>query len=135
MIHLVAATHSNSWFYRFAKRDRKLFHKYHIDRYGHIDLELASVLIDHCRKVGFRIVKVEKIYALILPTGIVLVCFDNEYRTESALIGVMVFLSKALCRYKRVETLSDLLLGVLGKLVNPLTPIIHATALLLCCDR
>ena len=66
MVHSAIETDSNNIWFRFAKKYPELFKRYHIDKHGHIGLEMPSIVLSRCRELGFDVLKVGKINALLI---------------------------------------------------------------------
>jgi len=87
MVQSAIETDSNSCWFRFAKKYSDLFKTHHIDKHGYIGLELPSVIIERCKKIGFNIKKVDKMHAMILYPSLLSAWFDNEYRNKKMIIS------------------------------------------------
>ncbi len=135
MVHAAIETDSNSSWFRFAKKYPDLFKTHHINKHGHIGLELPSIIIDRCQKIGFNIKEVEKMHALILHPSLLSAWFDNEYRNKSKVISASVAISKAIQKSKKGSLITNLILGIIEKMVNPFIDIDQATGLLLYCKK
>ena len=119
MVHAAIETDSNSCWFRFAKKYPDLFKIYHIDKHGHIGLELPSLIIERCKKIGFSIKKIDKIHAFILYPELLLGWFDNEYKSKSRAISALVAISQILNKSKKIRLMTNLLLGIVEKVVTP----------------
>ncbi|MCR4432284.1 MAG: class I SAM-dependent methyltransferase [Tepidanaerobacteraceae bacterium] len=135
MVHSAIETDSDSVWFRFAKKYPALFQRYHIDKHGHIGLEMPSVILDRCREFSFDILNVGKINAMILRPEVIIGWFDNEYREKNKGIAALVEISKWIDRFKISRIGFSLLLGVTEKLVNPFIDVNKTTGLLLCCQK
>ena len=135
MIHAAIETDSNSFWFRFAKKYPDLFKRYHIDKHGHIGLELPSLIIKRCRNIGFNIKKAEKMHALILYPSLFSAWFDNEYRRNSVVISGLVAISNAIQKSKKANLMTNLVLGIIEKIVNSFIDMDQATGLLLYCKK
>ena len=135
MVHAAIETDSNSYWFRFALKYPDLFKTHHIDKHGHIGLELPSVIIERCQKIGFNVKKVDKMHAMILYPSLLSAWFDNEYRNKSTAISAIVGISNALQASKKVNLITNLFLGIIEKTINPFIDVNQATGLLLCCEK
>lgn len=135
MVHAAIETDSNSFWFRFAKKYPDLFKAHHIDKHGHIGLELPSVIIERCKKIGFNVKKVDKMHALILYPSLFSAWFDNEYRNKSAAISAIVAISNTIHKSKKVNLITNLFVGVIEKVINPFIDVNWATGLLLYCEK
>jgi len=135
MVHAAIETDSNSDWFRFAKKYPDLFKTHHIDKHGHIGLELPSVIIERCQKIGFNVKKIDKMHAMILYPSILSAWFDNEYRNKSAAISAIVAISNTIQKSKRGSLITNLILGIIEKMINPFIDVDQATGLLLCCKK
>jgi ubiquinone/menaquinone biosynthesis C-methylase UbiE len=135
MVHSAIETDSNSFWFRFAKKYPELFQRHHVEKHGHIGLELPSVIVERCNKIGFNIKKVEKMHAIILYPSIISAWFDNEYRNKSAAISAIVAISNTIQKSKKVEFITNLFVGSIEKVMNSFVDVNQATGLLLCCEK
>jgi len=135
MVHSAIETDSNSIWFRFAKQHSDLFKTHHIDKHGHIGLELPSVIIERCQKIGFNLKKVEKIHALVLYPSLLSGWFDNEYRKKNVIISVIVAISNIIQKSKKINLISNLFVGIIEKIVNPCIDVDQAAGLLLFCKK
>lgn len=135
MIHAAIETDSKSRWFSFAKKYPDLFKKYHIDKHGHIGLELPSSIIERCKNMGFGIRKVEKMHAFVIYPELVTAWFDNEYKNKSRLIYALVKASRKINNSKKMQLLANLSLGIVEKMVNPFININQATGVLLTCEK
>jgi ubiquinone/menaquinone biosynthesis C-methylase UbiE len=135
MVHAAIETDSNSYWFIFSKKHPDLFKTHHIDKHGHIRLELPSVIIERRKKIGFNVKKRDKMHALILYPSILSAWFDNEYRSKSAAISAIVSISNVLKASRKVNLTTNLFLGIIEKMINPFTGVNQATGLLLCCEK
>ena len=135
MVHSAIETDSNSFWFRFAKKYSELFERHHVDKHGHIGLELPSVIVERCKKIGFSIKKVEKMHAIILYPSVFSAWFDNEYRNKSASISAIVAISNTIQKYKKVNLITNLFVGSIEKVINSFMDVNQATGLLLCCEK
>lgn len=135
MIHAAIETDSNSVWFQFAKKYPDLFKTHHINKHGHIGLELPSVIIDRCKEIGFEIKKVEKMHALVLYPELLLGWFDNEYKSKSGVISVLVAISRKIERVKVLNQMTKLTLGSIETIMNHIINVNQATGLLICCRK
>lgn len=135
MIHAAIETDSKSYWFSFAKKYPNLFKKYHIDKHGHIGLELPSSIIERCKNMGFRIREVEKMHAFVIYPELVTAWFDNEYKDKNKLIYALVKASRKINNSKKIQLLANLSLGIVEKMVNPFISEDQATGLLLYCQK
>ena len=135
MVHAAIETDSKSFWFRFAKKYPDLFKTLHIDKHGHIGLELPSAIIERCQRIGFNVKKVDPIHAIILNPSLFSAWFDNEYRRKSRIISTVVSLSRAIEKSKRIMLLTNLVLGILEKMINPFIDVDQASGLLICCKK
>ncbi|MCK4348104.1 MAG: methyltransferase domain-containing protein [Thermoplasmatales archaeon] len=135
MVHSAIETDSNSFWFRFAKKYPELFQGHHVDKHGHIGLELPSVIVERCKKIGFSVKKVDKMHAIILYPSILSAWFDNEYRNKSAAISAIVAISNTIQKSKKINLITSLILGIIEKVVNPCIDVDQATGLLLYCEK
>jgi len=135
MVHSAVETDSNSFWFRFAKKYPELFQRHHVDKHGHIGLELPSVIIERCRKLGFNIKKVDKIHAIILYPSILSAWFDNEYKSKSVSISALVTISNSIQKSKKANLITNLFVGGVEKVINSFMNVNQATGLLLCCEK
>ena len=135
MVHAAIETDSKSFWFRFAKKYHDLFKKFHIDKHGHIGLELPSAIIERCQKIGFNVERVEPMHAIILYPSLVLAWFCNGYRYKSKTISATVSLSLAIEKSRRIALMTNLVLGILEKMVNPFIDVDQASGLLICCKK
>ena len=94
MVHSAIETDSDNIWFRFAKKYPKLFQHHHIDKHGHTGLEMPSNMLSRCRVLGFDVLKVGKINAVILSPDAIISWFDNEYREKNKGIAILVQISK-----------------------------------------
>jgi len=135
MVHAAIETDSNSCWFRFAKKYPDLFKRYHINKHGHIGLELPSVIIKRCEKIGFNVKKGDKMHAIILYPSIFSAWFDNEYRNKSAAISAIVGISNTIQKTKKVNLITNLFVGVVERVINPFIDVNWSTGLLLFCEK
>lgn len=135
MIHAAIETDSNNLWFKFAKKYPDLFKAYHIDKHSHLGLELPSVIIKRCRRLGFNVKKLDMIHALILYPSLLSAWFDNEYKNKSRVISILTEVSKSIQKIKEVNLAVNLSLGIVEKMINPILDVDQATGLLLCCEK
>jgi SAM-dependent methyltransferase len=135
MVHSAIETDSKSFWFKFAKKYPDLFKTHHIDKHGHIGLELASVIIGRCLKIGFDVKKVDPMHAIVLYPSLFSAWFDNGYKNENILISALVSFSRVIEKSKRITLVTNLALGIVEKMINPFINIDQAAGLLLCCKK
>lgn len=135
MVHSAIETDSNSFWFRFAKKYPELFQRHHIDKHGHIGLEMPSIILSRCQELGFSVCKVGKINAIVLSPSTIKGWFENDYRKKNKGITILVQISKWIDKIKLLRLGFMLLLGVIEKLINPFIDVNKTTGLLLCCRK
>ena len=133
MLHVIE-TDSNNFWIRHAKRTPELYQKNHIDKYGHIGMEMPETIIRRIREIGFRKIKTTGINGIIIPPEVCVSWFD-EYNISSNLIRTYFKLSKVLMKNNLYRKLFNISLGVMEKAVNPFLNINRFTGLLLRAEK
>jgi SAM-dependent methyltransferase len=133
-VHCSEADATNVW-YRFAHRDPQLFRKYFVDIPGHISLETITQIDRRFVKHGFRAVKVKKLCSTVQEPGTLTAWFDNEYRTKSRLLSLLVSIDKLLNKNFGLREIINFLLEPLAQLDDALTPIDHSPGALIVYEK
>jgi ubiquinone/menaquinone biosynthesis C-methylase UbiE len=133
MIHVIE-TDSTSFWIRIAKKNPQLYKTNHIEKYGHIGMELPSIIIKRCKDIGFDIIDTSKINAIILPSEVIISWFDGEF-DRSFFINLLLYFSKIICSKKYINYLTNFILGIIEKPLNKIIPIDWTTGLLLCAQK
>ena len=115
---------SKSLFFRWAKRYPALYRKYFIDMYGHVGLEPCKRIYERFRMAGFIPVK-EKTDATkgyLREVSSYAIFFDNEYKTCSKGIKILVRTCRLLAVNKVIRSAADFLIGFFVPVAAVLTP-------------
>ena len=112
-----------------------MFQRHHVDKHGHIGLELPYVIVEGCKKIGFSIKKVDKMNAIILYPSIISAWFYNEYKNKSTAISAIVAISNTIQKAKKANFITNLFVGSIEKVINSFMDINQATGLLLCFEK
>ena len=132
MIH-VAETDSKNFIFKFAKKYPNFFKKYFIIEIGgHFGLELPSQLISRIRKIGFIPVYEKKIWGPIWPVEGYFGMFDNEYKTKSNFLRIIVGLSKMIGKNEYLKTAINCFLGPISNILELMMPLDNGQGMLLC---
>ena len=132
--HLIETDSSAPWF-RFAKRDPKLFQLYFVDRLGHIGLETPTALRERFHRHGFKDVVFQKTSSNLQELGTFAGFFDNEYARRSAKVRAVVALDKLLAKNLLVRESLHLLMEPLALLDDWLTPIDYGCGMLVVFEK
>lgn len=130
MLHVIE-TDSNNFWIRQAKRNPEFYQKNHIDKYGHIGMEMPETIIRRIKEIGFRKIKTTGINGIIISPEVCVSWFDEDCNISSNLIRKYFKLSKVLMKNNLYRGFFDILLGVIEKAVNPFLNINSFTGLLL----
>jgi len=133
MIHVIETDSTNFWI-RIAKKNPQLYKTNHIDKHGHIGMELPSIIIKRCKKIGFKIIDTSKIHAIILPPEVIISWFDGDF-DRPFFIDFFLYFSKITCSSKYFNFLINFILGMIEKPLNKIIPIDWTTGLLLCAQK
>ena len=119
----------------FTKKYSKLYKKYWIDRDDHVGLESPHKIISRFKEAKFTVVAYSHCWVNLLIPLTYLKYLDNEYRTKSKFIDIMVRISKVVVK-------NNILFGVYAVLMSPLfdlsdlcSPLDHGLGFLICAKK
>jgi SAM-dependent methyltransferase len=133
MIHAIETDSINFWI-KTAKKNQELYKTNHIDKPCHIGMELPSTIIKRCKDIGFELLDVSKINAIIVPPDSIISWFDGEF-DRPLWLNLLLNVSKIIAYNKYIKHLTNFTLGLIEKPINKVIPIDYTTGLLLCAKR
>jgi SAM-dependent methyltransferase len=133
-VHCSEADATNVW-YRFAHRHPDLFHKYFVDKPGHIGLETPTRLRERFIKHGFRQVTFRKLCSTLCEPGSLVAFFDNEYKAKNEWIRMLVEIDRVLAKNGIIRELLNFALEPLARIDDWLSPFDHAPGALIVFEK
>lgn len=133
-IHIIE-TDSNNICYRFGHKYPVLFQKYFVEPFTHFGLELPTRAIARIESSGLKLVYIEKVWGPIWETRDYITIFDNEYKTKSKLLSIWVTICKLLNINPFLGRLSNIPMGILSYLTEPLFSLDHGQGLLVVYEK
>ena len=134
-IHAIEVDSQNKH-YRFAKRFPELYKKWFLDLDGHYGLEPASSILNRFVEKNFKIVKVIPVEKSGLVTSAEFIKrFDNEYRSKSFLLRLVLLLSRACEKIVALKILNRIFVRIANTIVEPFLPLNCAQVLLVCYEK
>jgi SAM-dependent methyltransferase len=133
-IHCCETDSTNIWF-RFAHRYPELFHTYFVDKPGHIGLETPSQLRDRFQRHGFRQITFRRLSSTLLDPGSLAAFFDNEYKTKSRWIRLLVGIDRLLGRNFLVREALNFCLEPMAQIDDWLSPLDYAPCALVVFEK
>lgn len=115
---------SQCYLYRWARQYPDLYLKYFVNMYGHCGLELPTKVFERFRRAGFTpiIEKADPCKTNIRPIGSYSVFFDNEFKTKSLWIRMLVTVCKRF-QHPFLGLIANFLLGFFVPINDLLTPV------------
>lgn len=107
---------------RLAQRYPGLYRKYIVEPEGHIGVETPGETMRRFRRQGFRPIKEQPCYKLLLYPSRAVQYFDNEYSQTAPPLRAIVGAAKLLTRFRPVELATNVAVSVLIELGDLLLP-------------
>lgn len=121
--------------FKFAHRYPDLFQTHFVCIPGHIGLELPSELKRRFEKHGFNEVTCKKLSSNLHELGTWAAYFDNEYKTKSTWLGLVVTIDRLLSRSFLVKEVLHFALEPLAQLDDCLTPLDYTSGVLVVFEK
>jgi SAM-dependent methyltransferase len=115
-------THSNDPWNRFARKWPQLYERYLIAPEGHVGIESPAATYARFREKGLHPLAEIAAYKGALYVERFVQYFDNEYRSKSALISVLVALLKPIARIRPLAGVANLAITALFEVFDRLLP-------------
>ena len=133
-VHCCETDGTNIWF-RFAHRYPELFHACFVDKPGHIGLETPSQIRDRFLRHGFRQITFRKLCSTVQEPGALVPFFDNEYKTKSRWIRLLVGIDRLLGRNFLVREMLNFGLEPIARMDDWWSPFDHASSALIVFEK
>jgi SAM-dependent methyltransferase len=133
-VHVIETDATNRW-WEFARQSPELFRKYFVDRPGHIGLERPTQLRERFRKHGFREIRFRRMAASVWECGMLAAMFDNEFRTRPGFPWLAVALDWLFSRNLALSEAANVVLELLAKVDDALSPLDHASGALVVFEK
>ncbi len=121
--------------WRIAQSRKDLWQKYFIEQDGHYGLEPPGEIVSRFQRSDLRIVRLWYAYSLFWRVEDYLARFKNEYRKGAPLLRVWIHICKTVHRWRPVERLFDLGLGLTAQLLETAFLYDHCGAVLLAAEK
>ncbi|GEM_PF-1941105 len=106
----------------FAKSDPLLYQRRIIGPEGHEGIESPQATFQRFRHEGFRPVREQAAYRLIMYAGRAVQLYDNEYAQRSRLLGMAVALCRLLTRRRLLEIAANLAIATVLEVTDRVLP-------------
>ena len=104
-----------------ARARPSLYRRYFLEPEGHLGLEPPRRALERFRKAGFRPLREETAYRMLLYLERFLRCFDNEY-AETPVMGILVRLGRAIAKFTPLALATNVLIALALELTDRLFP-------------
>jgi ubiquinone/menaquinone biosynthesis C-methylase UbiE len=120
-LHYIEAN-SHDPLMQWCKKYPDLYQKYVIDTEGHIGMESALDTMLRFRNFNLEPLCEKGVYRLLMYLNRVPLLLDNEYKSKSSLVALVVAISKILLSNKITELIANLVLACLMEIADRVLP-------------